>query len=199
MMNSLLTPAKSMEAVSFTKRPVCGDFFHICPLYFHRYNYYRLQAAITRPLRRCEVSPCVSAAGNSISVPQRLSLHGKGLPTTCYVQCVRTRICGPLFSNFTPLHAGSSAPPTNNNICAYMFPRITRFPQLPLRAFAIRTVRTFTCIWQPFSAAHLSCLTYGVGVATITMSTESPACPRSIGGLKVFKNVLHTMKGMWMT
>ena len=79
------------------KTPVCGDFFH-SSLHFHRYNYYRLQAAITRPPCRCEVSPRVSAAGNSISVPQRLSLHGKGRPTTCYVQCMRTRICGPLFS-----------------------------------------------------------------------------------------------------
>ena len=111
--------------VDGAKRPVCGDFFH-SSLYFHRYNYYRLQAAITRPLCRCEVSPRVSAAGNSISVPQRLSLHGKGSPTICYVQCMPTRICGPLFQ-VTPLHAGSSAPPTNKkHVRAYLFPRITR-------------------------------------------------------------------------
>ena len=80
----------------------------------------------------------------------------------------------------------------------YMYARVTRYlySQLLLRPFAIHTVCTFICIWQPFSAAYLSCLAYGVGITTITMSTDSPwACPRSVGGLKVFKNmknVVHT-------
>ena len=108
---------------------------------------------------------------------------------------MRTRVRAFASALSPPLHAGSAAPPTNKkHVRAYY----------PVPSAASESLRDPYCMYihmhlTAISAAHLSYLAYGVGVATITMSTDSPACPRSVGGLKVFKNVVHTMKGMWMT